>query len=147
MAPGASIISIRIANDLGQSDSFMLAKGIVAAVDAGARLINISLGSPGDSGLVRNAIEYARSAGAMIVAAAGNNGIDQRFLSRRERGRDRRGCGGCLGKPPGFLQHRPPGRDLRAGLRRERRVGRRSGGERERDLVQQPHRRRRHRRA
>lgn len=76
VAPGASIISIRIANDLGQSDSFMLAEGIVAAVDAGARLINISLGSPGDSGLVRNAITYARDAGAMIVAATGNNGVD-----------------------------------------------------------------------
>ena len=77
VAPGASIISVRIANDLGQSDSFLLAQGIVAAVDAGARLINISLGSPGDSALVRNAIEYARSAGSMIVAAAGNNGVDK----------------------------------------------------------------------
>ncbi|MGL5017740.1 MAG: S8 family serine peptidase, partial [Luteolibacter sp.] len=43
----------------------------------GARLINISLGSPGDSALVRNAIEYARSAGAMIIAAAGNNGVQK----------------------------------------------------------------------
>ncbi len=77
VAPGASIVSVRIANDLGQSDSFLLAQGIVAAVDAGARLINISLGSPGDSALVRNAIEYARSAGSMIVAAAGNNGIEK----------------------------------------------------------------------
>jgi hypothetical protein len=76
VAPGASILSIRIANDLGQSDSFLLAKGIVAAVDGGARLINISMGSPGDSGLVRNAIEYARAAGSMIVAATGNNGVD-----------------------------------------------------------------------
>ncbi len=77
VAPGASILSVRIANDLGQSDSFLLAKGIVAAVDGGARLINISMGSPGDSVLVRNAIEYARAAGSMIIAAAGNNGIDQ----------------------------------------------------------------------
>jgi hypothetical protein len=77
VAPGASIVSVRIANDLGQSDSFLLAQGIVAAVDAGARLINISLGSPGDSALVRNAIEYARNAGSMIVAAAGNNGTQK----------------------------------------------------------------------
>jgi hypothetical protein len=75
VAPGASIVSVRVANDLGQSDSFLLAQGIVAAVDAGARLINISLGSPGDSALVRNAIEYARSAGSMIIAAVGNNGV------------------------------------------------------------------------
>ncbi len=77
VAPDADIFSIRIANDLGQSDSYLLAQGIVAAVDAGAKLINISMGSFGDSVLVRNAIEYARAAGALIVAPAGNNGMDQ----------------------------------------------------------------------
>lgn len=77
VAPGAEIVSVRIADDLGQSDSFLLAKGIVAAVDARARLINISMASFGDSVLVRNAIEYARAAGSLIVAAAGNNGIDR----------------------------------------------------------------------
>ncbi|MES2441049.1 MAG: S8 family serine peptidase [Verrucomicrobiota bacterium] len=74
VAPGAGIVSIRIANDLGQSDSYLLAQGIVAAVDAGAQLINISMGSFGDSALVRNAIEYARAAGSLIIAASGNNG-------------------------------------------------------------------------
>jgi hypothetical protein len=77
VAPGAEIISIRIANDLGQSDSFLLAQGIVSAVDAGARLINISMGSFGNSVLVENAVEYARAAGALIVAAAGNHGVDR----------------------------------------------------------------------
>ncbi|HEX7261226.1 MAG TPA: S8 family serine peptidase [Luteolibacter sp.] len=77
VAPAADIVSIRIANDLGQSDSFLLAQGIVAAVDAGARLINISMGSLGDSALVRNAIAYARDAGSQIIAAAGNNGLQQ----------------------------------------------------------------------
>lgn len=77
VAPGADIVSIRIANDLGQSDSFLLAKGIVAAVDSGAQIINISLGSFGDSALVRNAIEYARAAGSLIVSAAGNNGLER----------------------------------------------------------------------
>lgn len=76
VAPGAEILSIRIAGDDGQSDSFLLAKGIVAAVDAGVKLINISMGSFGDSALVRNAVEYARDGGALIIAAAGNNGID-----------------------------------------------------------------------
>lgn len=76
VTPGAEILSVRIANELGQSDSFLLSQGIVAAVDGGAQLINISLGSIGDSGLVRNAIEYARTAGVMIIAAAGNNGTD-----------------------------------------------------------------------
>ena len=77
VAPGADILSIRIADDNGKSDSFLLAKGIVAAVDAGVSLINISMGSLGDSALVRNAIEYARLRGALIVAAAGNNGLNK----------------------------------------------------------------------
>lgn len=77
VAPGSEIFSIRIANDLGQSDSFLLAQGIIAAVDGGAQLINISMGSFGDSSLVRSAIEYARAAGALIIAASGNNGLDR----------------------------------------------------------------------
>ncbi|MEX1049018.1 MAG: S8 family serine peptidase [Akkermansiaceae bacterium] len=77
VAPGSEIFSIRIANDLGQSDSFLLAKGIIAAVDAGAQLINISMGSFGDSALVRSAIEYARASGALIIAASGNNGLER----------------------------------------------------------------------
>jgi len=77
VAPSSPIISIRVANDLGQSDSFLLAQGIVAAVDSGAQLINISLGSFGDSSLVRNAIEYAKNAGSLIIAAAGNNGLNR----------------------------------------------------------------------
>ena len=77
VAPGAEIISIRIADDLGASDSFLLAKGIVAAVDRGAMLLNISMGSAGDSALVRNALEYARLAGSLVIAAAGNNGLER----------------------------------------------------------------------
>ena len=77
MAPGAEILSYRIANDLGQSDSFLLAQGIMAAVDAGAKLINISMGSSSDSGLMQNAIAYAAEHGVLIIAAAGNNGIRQ----------------------------------------------------------------------
>ncbi len=77
VAPGAEILSVRVANDLGQSDSFLLAQGIIAAVDSGARLINISMGSFGESALLRNAIAYAQERGALIFAAAGNNGVDQ----------------------------------------------------------------------
>ena len=77
VAPGADILSIRIADDNGQSDSYVLAQGIIAAVDAGANPINISMGSTGDSGLIRNAIEYAAQRGVLIVAATGNNGSDQ----------------------------------------------------------------------
>lgn len=77
VAPGADILSVRIADDLGQSNTMLIAKGIVAAVDAGANPINISLGGSGDSPIVRNAIDYANKAGVVIVASAGNDGFGQ----------------------------------------------------------------------
>jgi len=77
VAPGADVISVRIADDGGRSDSFLIAQGILAAVDAGAQVINISLGSAGDSTLVRNAIAYANANGAVIVASAGNDGLNR----------------------------------------------------------------------
>ncbi|MGL4399986.1 MAG: S8 family peptidase [Luteolibacter sp.] len=107
VAPGTSIVSVRIANDLGQSDSFLLAQGIVAAVDAGARLINISLGSPGDSALVRNAIEYANSAGSMIVAATGNNGVDRISYPAANRGVIAVGAVDAVGNHLGFSNSGP----------------------------------------
>ena len=77
IAPSSQIVSVRIADNEGGSNSFLLAAGIVAAVDAGASIINISMGSFGDSAVVRNAIEYAREAGSVIIAAAGNNGTNR----------------------------------------------------------------------
>ncbi|MEO8615097.1 MAG: S8 family serine peptidase [Luteolibacter sp.] len=77
VAPGADILSIRIANDLGQSDSYLLASGILAAVDGGAKIINISMGSDNPSPLITKALEYAYAAGVLVVAAVGNNGTNQ----------------------------------------------------------------------
>jgi thermitase len=73
VAPGSHILDVRVADSTGTSDSFTLAAGIVQAVDAGAHVINISLGSYGDSQAVRDAVNYAESRGAMVVAAAGND--------------------------------------------------------------------------
>ncbi len=74
VAPGANVLSFRVADADGNSDSFTLAEGILAAAEAGADVINISLGSAGDSSVVQDAINSALESGATIVAAAGNNG-------------------------------------------------------------------------
>jgi hypothetical protein len=76
IAPGATPLSVRIADDNGSSNSFLIAQGIIAAVDAGAQLINISLGGSGRSSLVENALDYAKQAGVVVVAAAGNSGTE-----------------------------------------------------------------------
>ncbi|MDP0489863.1 MAG: S8 family serine peptidase [Verrucomicrobiota bacterium JB023] len=77
LSPSASLIDVRVANGDGESSSFLLAQGILAAVDAGADLINISMGSYGDSIVVRDAVAYAESAGVAVVASSGNEGYDQ----------------------------------------------------------------------
>jgi len=56
-----------------------VATGITWAADQGADVINLSLGAPGASATVKTAVEYARSRGAIVVAAAGNAGSTTPF--------------------------------------------------------------------
>jgi hypothetical protein len=77
VAPGADILSIRVTGDSGTSDLFTLAQAIVAAVDGGAQIINISMGAYANSAFLSNAISYALDQGALIVASAGNDQASQ----------------------------------------------------------------------
>ncbi len=77
VAPGASLLSIRVADDNGSSDTFTLAQGILNAADAGASIINISMGSYGDSSVLSDAVKYAISKGALIIASSGNEALVQ----------------------------------------------------------------------
>ena len=72
VAPGASILPVKSLDDTGAGWSSDVAEGIVRAVDRGAAVINLSLSSGGDSPVVADAVSYARSQGAVLVAAAGN---------------------------------------------------------------------------
>lgn len=77
IAPDANLLSIRVANDDGVSSSALIAEGILKAVDAGASLINISMGGFGESSVLADAVAYAQSKGVVVVAAPGNQGITQ----------------------------------------------------------------------
>ena len=72
VAPGARLLSFKVMGENGVGNSFALAEAIVQATDAGARVINMSLGGYSESGLVGTAVEYAASRGVALVAAAGN---------------------------------------------------------------------------
>ncbi|MBL7076444.1 MAG: S8 family serine peptidase [Kiritimatiellae bacterium] len=76
VAPGADLLAVRVMGDDGVGNTFTLAQGVMDAVDRGARVINMSLGSGGDAPVLGQAIAYAQERGAVIVAAAGNNGSD-----------------------------------------------------------------------
>ncbi len=73
VAPAANLLSIRVTDTSGTSDLFTISQAIVAAVDAGARIVNISLGGYSTGAVLDAAIGYATERGALIVAAAGND--------------------------------------------------------------------------
>ena len=69
---GVPLVAIRAFDANGQTSNFALMRALTYAMDQGARVINLSWGSETDSGFVANAIAYAQSRGAVVVAAAGN---------------------------------------------------------------------------
>ncbi len=73
VAPAVSLLDIRVADAKGESTTALVAQAILIAVDQGARVINISLGTNADAPVLRRAVEYALERGVVIVAAAGND--------------------------------------------------------------------------
>ena len=74
MAPDTNILVYRTLDRDGYGSVYWTAKAITAATDNGADVINLSLGSSSSSNTERQAVQYAASAGVVIVAATGNAG-------------------------------------------------------------------------
>ncbi len=75
VAPGADVLSFKVLDGDGAGNSFTLARGIVEAVDRGAGVLSMSLGTYGESAILEEAIHYALARDVLIVAAAGNEGV------------------------------------------------------------------------
>ena len=69
------IMPIRVLGADGTGDDSTIADGITWAVDHGARVINLSLGSTGYTDVLNNACQYAWNRGCILCAAAGNDGL------------------------------------------------------------------------
>ena len=69
----SKILPVRISDPTGSATYSAMAQGIIYAADNGARVINISFGGASSSTTLQDAINYAWSKNAVIVAAAGND--------------------------------------------------------------------------
>jgi thermitase len=74
LAPESRLINVKVADDSGRCLLSTLAAGIIWAVDHGAMVINISIELKESTPALREAVDYAWSKGALIIAAAGNDG-------------------------------------------------------------------------
>jgi subtilisin family serine protease len=71
-APAVQIVPVQVLESNGSGWSSDVANGIRWAVENGARVVNLSLGSSSPSSAQQTQIQYARNQGVLVVAAAGN---------------------------------------------------------------------------
>lgn len=74
IAPAATILPVKVLGNNGSGENSAIAAGIRYATDKGAHIINMSLGGPLYSGILKQAIEYAVNRGVTVICAAGNSG-------------------------------------------------------------------------
>jgi serine protease len=74
VAPGASIMPVRVLDRNGSGSWGSIAAAIRFAADHGAHVINMSLGGGSRSRTIERAIAHAHRRGVVVVAAAGNTG-------------------------------------------------------------------------
>ncbi len=73
------ILPVKVLNNYNTGLWSDVAAGITYAADHGAKVINLSLGGTSDSQAVHDAVRYATEKGALVVAAAGNDGSNELF--------------------------------------------------------------------
>ncbi|WP_408958379.1 S8 family serine peptidase [Natrinema sp. 74] len=79
-----SLLSARALDETGQGSLSDIVDAIQWSADAGADIVNLSLGVDGSYETMRSACEYAADRGVLLVAAAGNSGTDRVFSPASE---------------------------------------------------------------
>jgi subtilisin family serine protease len=74
--PGAKLLPLQALDDTGSGYTDDVAAAVRYAADHGAKVISLSLGSTNDDPYLHAQITYAISKGAVVTAAAGNDGCD-----------------------------------------------------------------------
>ncbi|MCP2306605.1 S8 family serine peptidase [Actinokineospora globicatena] len=78
IAPAAQIVPVRVTNDPARVDPVVLAAGVRAAVDSGARIVAIGVVNTVDAPELQAAVELARSRDVLVIAPAAVRQAKQR---------------------------------------------------------------------
>jgi len=79
ICPNCTLLPVKVLNQNNAGTWSGVAAGILYATDQGARVINLSLGASVSSTTLEDAITYALAHDVVIVAAAGNMGVERKF--------------------------------------------------------------------
>ncbi|OJF12842.1 S8 family serine peptidase [Couchioplanes caeruleus] len=79
-----TIMPVKVLDRNGMGHDSTVAKGIVYATNAGAKIINLSLGGTQSSKVLADAVAYANVKGVLVVAAAGNDGRSSRLRNVKQ---------------------------------------------------------------
>ena len=74
VAPEARLLAVRVLDADGRGSLFDVANGVIWAMDHGAKVINLSLGSLKSSDALQNALSEAECRGIIVISSAGNWG-------------------------------------------------------------------------
>ncbi len=88
-SPGGTSVQILPVDVYGASPNattWNVALGIQQAVDAGANVLNLSLGGPNDSPILANVLQQAVAAGIPVYAAAGNQPVTTPMYPAADKG-------------------------------------------------------------
>jgi subtilisin family serine protease len=72
VAWNCKLLPVKVLNQDGDGYYSWIANGIRWAADEGADVINMSFGGPNEGSILREALHYAKAAGVVLVASAGN---------------------------------------------------------------------------
>ncbi len=79
ICPACTLMAVKVLDANGSAPLDVVASGMTYAVDNGAKVINLSLGTSLPAATLESAVNYVWDRGAMVVAAAGNNGAEIAF--------------------------------------------------------------------
>lgn len=74
VAPKATLYAVKVLSKEGSGSLFSIMDGIMWTAKNGIQVANMSLGAPQEMPLLQYALQYAKAAGVVLVAAAGNDG-------------------------------------------------------------------------